>query len=105
MPGLSRSARNHPSPSQKWESCRSPAGLKTEPIFDGLKALAIPWQRRNKQVLPFGIDEIDDHLPGGGLIKGALHEVFAADAGIATAFAPSWQGGWSRFRKSFNLMV
>ena len=40
----------------------------------------------NQPVLPFGVEAIDDHLPGGGLVKGALHEIFAADAGIATAF-------------------
>ena len=39
-----------------------------------------------QQVLPFGVDAIDDHLPGGGLLRGALHEIFADDAGIATAF-------------------
>jgi protein ImuA len=32
------------------------------------------------------VDAIDDHLPGGGLLRGALHEIFADDAGIATAF-------------------
>jgi protein ImuA len=39
-----------------------------------------------QQVLPFGVDAIDNHLPGGGLLRGALHEIFADDAGIATAF-------------------
>lgn len=87
MPGLSRSARNHPSPSQKWENCRSPAGLKKlKAHIRRLEGFGDTLAEANKQVLPFGIDEIDDHLPGGGLIKGALHEVFAADAGIATAF-------------------
>jgi protein ImuA len=31
--------------------------------------------------------ELDAHLPGGGLIKAALHEVLAAGAGPATMFA------------------
>jgi protein ImuA len=30
---------------------------------------------RRRLVLPFGIKEIDRHLPGGGLALGALHEV------------------------------
>ena len=30
---------------------------------------------RRRAVLPFGIKEIDGHLPGGGLALGALHEV------------------------------
>lgn len=30
---------------------------------------------RRKTILPFGVDAIDGHLPGGGLALGALHEV------------------------------
>ncbi len=30
---------------------------------------------RTREALPFGVDEIDRHLPGGGLALGALHEV------------------------------
>jgi hypothetical protein len=35
---------------------------------------------RRRLVLPFGIKEIDRHLPGGGLALGALHEVERAAA-------------------------
>lgn len=42
--------------------------------------------KSHRPVLPFGIAAIDSHLPGGGLVRGALHDVFADDAGIATAF-------------------
>ncbi|WCT72584.1 damage-inducible mutagenesis protein [Sphingomonas naphthae] len=41
-------------------------------------------------VLPFGIDEVDRHLPGGGIASGALHEVAGspdlADDASATIF-------------------
>ena len=35
---------------------------------------------RRSQVLAFGIAEIDDRLPGGGLALGALHEVAGGGA-------------------------
>src|SRR5215207_11531259 len=37
--------------------------------------------------LPFGLREIDGHLPGGGLARGALHEMI--EAGLASEFAGS----------------
>jgi protein ImuA len=47
---------------------------------------------RKRQVLPFGVPEIDDRLPGGGLALGALHEVAgrgngAVDGAAAAVFA------------------
>ena len=48
------------------------------------------WSDGSTAVLPLGIGEIDAHLPGGGLPAGTLHEIVAADtgmAGTASAFA------------------
>jgi protein ImuA len=47
---------------------------------------------RRRSVLPFGIKAIDQHLPGGGLALGALHEVAggghgAIDGAAAALFA------------------
>jgi protein ImuA len=47
---------------------------------------------RTRSVLPFGIAEIDSRLPGGGLARGALHEVAgggngAIDGAAAALFA------------------
>ncbi|MBY5431655.1 ImuA family protein [Rhizobium leguminosarum] len=42
---------------------------------------------RNKHVLPFGIPEIDDRLPGGGLAFGALHEFAGGGAGTVDGAA------------------
>lgn len=47
---------------------------------------------RVKSVLPFGIAEVDSRLPGGGLARGALHEVAgggngAVDGAAAALFA------------------
>ena len=40
-------------------------------------------------VLPFGIDAIDRHLPGGGLLLGAVHELHAAGPDVETGAAPA----------------
>src|SRR3712207_9495286 len=37
--------------------------------------------------LPFGLRALDEHLPGGGLARGALHEMIGA--GLASEFAGS----------------
>tara|TARA_B100000676_G_scaffold10081_1_gene9325 strand:+ start:1377 stop:2087 length:711 start_codon:yes stop_codon:yes gene_type:complete len=55
-------------------------------------------------VLPFGIDEIDDRLPGGGLARGALHEVFAADSGIATAFCALLAGRLAKDAENASVL-
>ncbi|UVC11811.1 damage-inducible protein [Rhizobium sp. TH2] len=44
---------------------------------------------RNRKVLPFGIADIDNRLPGGGLSLGALHEVAGGGNGALDAAAPS----------------
>ena len=38
------------------------------------------------EAVPFGVAAIDCRLPGGGLARGALHEVIAVHAGAATGF-------------------
>ena len=50
------------------------------------------FQASRREVLPFGVDAIDRHLPGGGLAMGALHEVAgggngAVDGAAAALFA------------------
>jgi protein ImuA len=42
---------------------------------------------RLKQVLPFGVPEIDEGLPGGGLAFGALHEFAGGGAGTVDGAA------------------
>ena len=91
-------------PPQKRGNRRTPANLKRLKAhiqrlegFGGTEA--------NRQVLPFGIDEIDDRLPGGGLARGALHEVFAADAGIATVLRTAGRTVGKRCGERFGPVV
>ncbi|QPB21099.1 ImuA family protein [Rhizobium sp. 007] len=42
---------------------------------------------RRRQTLPFGVREIDDHLPGGGLSFGAIHEFAGGGAGTDALLA------------------
>jgi protein ImuA len=71
---------------------RTSAGLPiVEELRERIRRLEGAAARR-RLVLPFGIKEIDRHLPGGGLALGALHEVAdggngAIDGAAAALFA------------------
>lgn len=62
------------------------------PALHDLRAriAAIEGVARPHPVTPFGIGEIDRHLPGGGIAGGALHEVAGSpelcDDAAATVF-------------------
>ena len=54
---------------------RAPAPTPiVEELRERIRRIEGPSER-GRGVLPFGIKEIDRHLPGGGLALGALHEV------------------------------
>jgi len=58
--------------------------------FDALRAEIAKIEagdRAPKGVLPFGVATLDDHLPGGGLALGALHEVAGGGNGALDAAA------------------
>jgi protein ImuA len=42
---------------------------------------------RKSRTMPFGVPKIDDHLPGGGLAFGALHEIAGGGAGTVDGAA------------------
>jgi protein ImuA len=77
-----------PSPEVKKE-------LAAEPAIESLRAQIAKIEgrdRRAKSVLPFGIAEVDLRLPGGGMARGALHEIAgggngAIDGAAAALFA------------------
>lgn len=105
MPRPSGSARNRSLPPQKRGNRRTPANLKRlKAHIQRLEGFGGTLAEANRQVLPFGIDEIDDRLPGGGLARGALHEVFAADAGIATAFCALLAGRLAKDAENASVL-
>lgn len=58
-------------------SCHMPAS-ESRPALEVLREQISRLEGRSgrrRAVLPFGLDEIDSRLPGGGLMLGALHEV------------------------------
>jgi protein ImuA len=49
---------------------------------------------RKRPALPFGVSELDQHLPGGGLALGAVHEAFGAGSDLPhTAAAALFTAG------------
>jgi len=129
MPRLSGSARNRSLPPQKRGNGGIPADLSanlpaslpnghqtSHPVSKptSLEQLKAQIQQlegfggtltgTNQQTLPFGVDAIDGHLPGGGLARGALHEVFASDAGIATAFCALLAGRLAKDTKNHAIL-
>jgi protein ImuA len=66
---------------------RTSAGLPiVEELRERIRRLDGAAARR-RLVLPFGIKEIDRHLPGGGLALGALHEVAGGGNGAINGAA------------------
>ncbi|APO72227.1 inducible mutagenesis ImuA-like protein (plasmid) [Rhizobium gallicum] len=62
------------------------ANLTLSELRDRIQHLEGTASRR-KVVLPFGVAEIDGHLPGGGLSYGALHEVAGGGTGTVDGAA------------------
>ncbi len=67
--------------------------MSREQILSELRALVAGIETAScatRDTLPFGVPAIDTHLPGGGLARGALHEIAGgasiAEQGAATLF-------------------
>ncbi|MEJ5976657.1 damage-inducible mutagenesis protein [Novosphingobium sp. PS1R-30] len=66
--------------------------MRSSTVLHGLRAqiAQIEGGRGERSFLPFEVDEIDGHLPGGGLAAAALHEIAGspelADDAAATVF-------------------
>lgn len=59
--------------------------VRPQPAIDALRAQIekIEGHRRRVQsVLPFGLAAVDSRLPGGGLARGALHEIAGGGHGV-----------------------
>ena len=72
---------------------RLPAGMprpaSLAALRDRIRQIELPLRHG---VLPFGVPAIDDALPGGGLARGAVHEILGAggdeeDGAAAAGFA------------------
>ena len=66
----------------------------TPPTIESLRLRIAAVERQGSArfrsvVLPFGIDAIDRHLPGGGLRLGAMHELHAAGPDVEVGAAPA----------------
>ncbi len=58
--------------------------MRPKPAIESLRAQIERIEGRSRRaasVLPFGIPEVDSRLPGGGLARGALHEVAGGSNG------------------------
>ena len=59
--------------------------MRPQPAIDALRAQIEKIEgtrRRVRAVLPFGLSAVDSRLPGGGLVRGALHEVAGGGNGV-----------------------
>lgn len=63
-------------------------------IVEGLRIRIKAAERQGRApsrdaALPFGVSAIDQHLPAGGLLLGAVHELQAAGSDVETGAAPA----------------
>lgn len=64
--------------------------MRPQPAIDALRAQVEKIEghhRRVQSVLPFGLAAVDSRLPGGGLARGALHEIAGGGNGVVDGAA------------------